>query len=79
MVVYVVEETQLQRLLQRDGIDKDLAVKIIKSQMPQEEKLKYADFIIDNSRNLDFTKSEVERVFEAIKIYKYCQRQLKKK
>ncbi|MCB4205214.1 dephospho-CoA kinase [Deferribacterales bacterium Es71-Z0220] len=79
MVVYVDEETQLQRLLKRDGIDKDLAMKIIKSQMPIEEKIKYADFIVDNSRDLEFTKSEVDRVFEAIKIYKYCQRQLKKK
>jgi dephospho-CoA kinase len=79
MVVYVDEETQLQRLLKRDGIDKDLAMKIIESQMPIEEKIKYADFIVDNSRDLEFTKSEVDRVFEAIKIYKYCQRQLKKK
>jgi len=79
MVVYVDEATQLQRLLERDGIDKNLALKIIKSQMSQEEKLKYADFIIDNSRDLEFTKLEVERVFETIKIYKYCERQLKKK
>lgn len=78
IVVYIDETTQLKRLLQRDGIDKDLALKIIKSQMSQEEKLKYADFIIDNSRDLEFTKLEVKRVFEAIKIYKYCDRQLKK-
>lgn len=78
IVVYVDEATQLKRLLQRDGIDKDLALKIISSQMAQEEKLKYADFIIDNSKNLEFTKMEVRRVFEAIKIYKYCDRQLKK-
>ncbi|MBZ4643005.1 MAG: dephospho-CoA kinase [Deferribacteraceae bacterium] len=78
MVVYVDEKTQFERLLKRDEIDVELAKKIIKSQMPVEEKIKYADFIIDNSRDISYTKAEVERVYEAIKIYKYCERQLKK-
>ncbi|MDK2791793.1 MAG: dephospho-CoA kinase [Deferribacteres bacterium] len=78
MVVYVDEKTQFERLLKRDDIDVELAKKIIKSQMPVEEKIKYADFIIDNSRDISYTKAEVERVYEAIKIYKYCERQLKK-
>lgn len=78
IVIYVDKETQIKRLLQREDIHYDLAIKIIDAQMPIEKKLLYADFIIDNSRTIEFTFSEVKRIFEAVKIYKYCHRQLKK-
>jgi dephospho-CoA kinase len=46
--------------------------------MPIEEKLKYADFIINNDSTFENLKKEVERIFENIQIYKYCSKQLKK-
>ncbi|BAI79816.1 dephospho-CoA kinase [Deferribacter desulfuricans SSM1] len=79
IVVYVDYDSQLKRLLQRDNIDLNLAQKIISAQMPYEEKLKYANFIIDNSKDLSHLKNEVKRVYEVLKIYQYAKKQLKKR
>jgi len=48
VVVYAPFELQLQRLIKK-GMDKDEAIKRIKSQMPPEEKVKYADFVMNNT------------------------------
>lgn len=50
-VVYCPREQQIQRLINRDHIDKELAEKILLKQMPIEEKKELADFIIDNSKS----------------------------
>ncbi|MEC9491769.1 dephospho-CoA kinase [Flexistipes sp.] len=79
IVVYAEREQQITRLIKRDSISREYAEKIISSQMPLDEKVKYADFIIDNTGTPEDTKQDVLRVFNAIKIYKYCFRQLRKK
>ncbi|HWI55237.1 MAG TPA: dephospho-CoA kinase [Desulfobacteria bacterium] len=58
-VVYVPEELQLKRLMDRDGLTHTQAVKRIKSQMPVSEKKKYADAVIDNSGSITETKEKV--------------------
>jgi dephospho-CoA kinase len=78
IVIYVSKEKQMERLLKRDGIDKDLAKKIIDSQMPIEKKLEKADFIINNDFGFEFLKKEVERIYEILNLFRYCMRQLKK-
>jgi len=79
IVVYAERHQQIKRLMERDSISRVYAEKIISSQMPLDEKVKYADFIIDNTGTPEDTKKDVLRVFNAIKIYKYCFRQLRKK
>ena len=49
LVVTCREDIQIERIKQRDNCSKDEALSRIKSQMSQEEKVKYADYIIDNS------------------------------
>lgn len=71
ILVYLDKETQIKRVTQRDKISEDEAKRIIDSQMSYEEKLKYADFVIDNSKDLMYTKNEVKRVFELIKKINY--------
>jgi dephospho-CoA kinase len=71
IVVYTDPETQLARVMQRDGISEEDAKKIIAAQMPIEEKLKYADYVIDNSGDMDSLRKEVERVCDLIKLTKY--------
>src|SRR5215510_8402119 len=46
IVVHCRPEVQLQRLTSRDGLSRSEAEKRIASQMPQDEKKKYADFLI---------------------------------
>ena len=71
IVVYVEPEVQLKRLMERDDISEEDAVRIINSQMPIAEKVKYAHFIIDNSSDLNNLKKEVKRVWELIQLMKY--------
>ena len=60
-LVYVDRETQIERLMKRDGISRDYAEKKINSQISVEEKRKKSDVIIDNSGTLEETFKQVEK------------------
>lgn len=59
-LVYVSRETQIERLMKRDKISRDYALKKINSQMSVEDKKVMADVIIDNSGSLEETFKQVE-------------------
>ncbi|GIP43285.1 dephospho-CoA kinase [Paenibacillus sp. J45TS6] len=59
MLVYVPREVQLERLMKRDGLDKDQAILRLKAQMDIEEKKQKADIIIDNSGDFEETKKQI--------------------
>lgn len=67
LVVYIPEEMQIQRLMERDGITRDQAAAMLKSQLPIEEKLGYADFVIRNHGSLEETRKQVEELWERLK------------
>lgn len=67
LLVYVPEEVQIQRLMERDKISREMALNMLKAQLPIEEKRAYADYIIDNSGSLEDTKRQVLEVWEKIK------------
>lgn len=48
VLIYAPKNVSLQRLMQRDGLDKDEALRRIKSQMDIEKKREMADFVIEN-------------------------------
>jgi dephospho-CoA kinase len=62
-MTYCKKEVQKKRLMERDGISRKQTMKIIKSQMQSQEKLKYADYIIDTSSSLQSTVEQTERVY----------------
>lgn len=64
IVVYVDEETQIERLMARDGITEAAARMRLSRQMPLKEKVKFADFVIDNSFSIEKTKDEAAVVFK---------------
>lgn len=66
IVVTSDEESQIKRLMERNGYSREEAVSRLGSQMPALEKLKYADYVIDNSGSLENTRIEVKGVWEAI-------------
>jgi dephospho-CoA kinase len=68
VVVYVDEETQLQRLMRRDGISRDDAMKRIRSQLPIEEKKKLADYVIDNRGTIEQTRKQVEQTWHILQL-----------
>jgi len=67
IVVYCEPDVQLQRLVKRDQLSLEDAQRRISSQMPQEEKKSYADFLIDTSGSLESTRQQVEDVFRQLK------------
>ena len=67
LLVYVDSNTQMERLMNRDGITEELAMKKISSQMSFEEKRRYADYIIDNTGSLMKTKEQLKAVVDSIK------------
>ncbi|MRG87668.1 dephospho-CoA kinase [Salinibacillus xinjiangensis] len=59
VVVYVNEETQLERLMNRDQSTKEEASQRINSQIPVEEKAAMADAVINNNGTRSETKEQL--------------------
>ena len=66
IVVHCRPEVQLQRLMSRDGLDRERAQQRIAAQMSQEEKKKFADFLIDTSDGFDNVRQQTEDVFQQL-------------
>ncbi|HEU4506872.1 MAG TPA: dephospho-CoA kinase [Pyrinomonadaceae bacterium] len=62
IVVHCRPEIQLERLMLRDKLSLDEAQRRIASQMPQEEKQKFADYLIDTSDGFDLARSRTIEV-----------------
>jgi dephospho-CoA kinase len=67
LLVYAPREIQIERLIKRDGITREAAESILKAQLPIDDKLKYADFVIHNEGTLEETRRQVEEVWEELK------------
>ena len=68
IVVWCESDIQLKRLMLRNNLSAEDALKRINSQMPQEEKKKYADFLIDTSGGFDAAKHQTIEVFKQLKL-----------
>ena len=66
VVVDVPPEVQVERAVAR-GMSRDDAVLRIARQMPREERLRYADYVIDNSGDTRELEAAAQRVFEALR------------
>lgn len=64
LVVDVPEETQIERLMARDGSNREQAKRILKAQTSRADRLRYADDIIENSGSLENTRQIVERLHQ---------------
>jgi len=66
IVVHCRLDVQLARLILRDGLSPQEAERRIAAQMPQEEKMKYADFLIDTSEGFESARAQTETVFRQL-------------
>jgi dephospho-CoA kinase len=66
VVVYSGEENQMKRLMGR-GLNPEEAEKRLRAQMPLAEKVKRADFVIQNDGSLAQTRRQVERVYQELR------------
>ncbi|MGA8866593.1 MAG: dephospho-CoA kinase, partial [Candidatus Sulfotelmatobacter sp.] len=64
-------EQRAARFAARQGIDLESARKEVErrmaAQLPDTEKVKAADFVIDNSGSLDQTRGQVQEVWERLR------------
>jgi len=65
IVVHTTEETALKRLGKK-GVPKKDAFLRLKAQLPITEKMKRADFLIDNNGTLTETKMQVEKLYKKL-------------
>src|SRR3990167_459883 len=67
IVVYADKETQVKRLMERDGLRQTDAEKRIASQLPLDKKVKMADFVIDNSKGIEETQRQTIDIFNKLR------------
>ena len=67
VVVHCRPEVQLARLMRRNNYSREEAAARISAQMPQEEKLRYADFKIDTSGSFEETRRRTEEIYAALR------------
>jgi dephospho-CoA kinase len=67
IVVHCRPEVQLERLILRNGLSLHEAQKRIDSQMPQSEKQKFADYLIDTSDGFELTRQRTREVYDQLK------------
>ena len=66
-VVYVDEDVQLERLMMRNSLSKEEAIKRIESQMSPREKASLGDFVINNSYSKEDTFQQIDEILEKLK------------
>jgi dephospho-CoA kinase len=66
IVVTAPEEVQRERVLSRPGMTRQKLDAILARQMPDEEKRKRADFVIDTGGPLDQTERQVEHILACL-------------
>src|SRR5262245_54187395 len=66
VLVYAERDVQLERLVARDSFDRAEAERRVASQMPLEEKVRHADYVIDNSGTPEETAAQVRAVHAAL-------------
>lgn len=67
-VVYVDEQTQIERLCKRNNYTLEQALSRINNQMPLKEKAARADFIIDNNADIENTKRQVLNKWQDVQV-----------
>ena len=66
VVVSVDKAVQTERLMKRDGLSPEDISARINSQMENEEKIKHADYVIDNNQDLALTERQVAEIWEKL-------------
>jgi dephospho-CoA kinase len=67
IVVHCQPEIQIERLMKRDDISHEEAERRINAQMPQEEKKRHADYLIDTSEGFDRARQQTAAVWQELR------------
>jgi dephospho-CoA kinase len=67
VVIACDEETQLQRIMAKNTFSREDAQRRLQQQMPMDEKIKFADYVLHNDSGLLELKKKVEALFHQLK------------
>ncbi|MGQ0761520.1 MAG: dephospho-CoA kinase [Acidobacteriota bacterium] len=67
IVVHCRTQVQLERLMKRDNISRAEAERRINAQMPQEEKKKHSDYLIDTSEGFESARQQTIVVWQELR------------
>jgi len=67
IVVHCRPEIQVERLMSRNGLSHEEALRRISAQMPQEEKKRYADYLVDTSEGFEPTRRQTVEIHNALR------------
>jgi len=62
VAVWTTEEQQVERQIQRNGYDREEALRRVRAQLPLDEKRELANYVIDNSGSLEETEQQVREL-----------------
>lgn len=66
--IYCNDEIRLKRLIERNQYTEDYAKTRLSAQIPQEEKIKLCDYVIDNSKSLEELNRQITELMNNLKI-----------
>ena len=66
ILVHASPEHQIRRLMDRNACSREDAESRLGAQMPIDEKIPHADFVIDNRGSIEITRSVVDAVWEEL-------------
>ena len=66
IVISIDIDSQIQRIKQRDNLNTEDILIRIEAQMSNEEKAKFADFLVDNSQSIEKTEQIVKKIWESL-------------
>ncbi|MBN9041679.1 MAG: dephospho-CoA kinase [Rhizobiales bacterium 62-47] len=67
VVVTTAPETQRERILARDGMTPEKLDAILTRQLPDAEKRKRADFVVDTSHGLEPVRAQIREILEQVR------------
>jgi len=66
IVIFAKMQTRIQRIKERDKMPQKEIMKRIRRQLPLEDKVKWADFVVRNDGNLEDLNEEAKKIFKIL-------------
>jgi dephospho-CoA kinase len=66
IVVKTNRRNQIQRIKNKMKLSSTDIIKRIKAQLPIKEKIKFADYVIDNNKDISYTKRQVKEIYSRL-------------
>lgn len=65
ILITAPQEIRIERAIKRDNVDRESILKRIQNQLPEEEKIKKSDFVVNNI-DLETTLIEIDRILKIL-------------